>query len=103
LGGSWRDRHEKRQPAPVQGPRRAVLVDACLEDLDFWIANHSRTARKLLRILRETLKSPFEGNKAEPLRESLAGYWAKRLTEVDRIVYEVRDNEIIFIQARGHY
>jgi toxin YoeB len=75
----------------------------CLEDLDFWIETHARTARKLVRIIRETLKEPFQGNKAEALRENLSGYWAKRLTDVDRVVYEVRDNEIIFMQARHHY
>ena len=79
------------------------MVDAFMQDLHHWIENHPRTGRKLIRIIRETLTSPFKGNKAEPLRGDLGGSWAKRLTEVDRIVYQVRDNEIFFLQAPFHY
>ena len=47
----------------------------------------------------ETMRDPFEGlGKPEPLKGELRGFWSRRLTDADRIVYEVTDATINFIQ-----
>jgi toxin YoeB len=39
----------------------------------------------------------------EPLRENFSGYWSRRITEKDRLIYRV-DDKIIYIAAcKGHY
>ncbi len=63
-----------------------------------------KTAARLLRIVRATLRTPSEGiGKPEPLRGRLAGLWSRRLTQEHRVVYEVADDAVHFLQARYHY
>jgi toxin YoeB len=84
--------------------RRAVFSTGFLEDLDYWVRTDRKTALRLLRLLRESLRDPFAGlGKPEPLRGQLTGLWSRRLTQEHRVVYEVADGEVRFLQARYHY
>lgn len=63
-----------------------------------------RTARRLMRMIEEILHTPFTGiGKPEPLRNLGPDVWSRRLTDADRITYEVHDEYIDFLQARYHY
>ena len=81
----------------------AVLQSQCLEDLTYWAESDARVAARILRLMREVLRDPFRGiGKPEPLKWK-PNTWARRITEVDRLVYLVRDDRIDFLQARYHY
>jgi toxin YoeB len=57
-----------------------------------------------MRILEESARSPFEGiGKPESLKSNMKGAWSRRLTEEDRIVYEVHDDTIIVQSLLRHY
>jgi toxin YoeB len=86
-------------------PRRAVLIsEDCLDDLEHWAETDRAVHRRLLRIIRETLRDPFAGiGKPEPLRFELQGCWSRRLTDEDRVVYVVGDEHVQFLSARKHY
>ncbi len=84
--------------------RRAILSTHFLEDLEHWVANDRKVARRLIKIVRQTLRDPFEGvGKPEPLRGKLSGLWSRRLTQEHRVVCEVTDSAIRFLQGRHHY
>ena len=84
--------------------RQAVLSTNFIDDLRYWIRTDRRTALRLVRIIDETLRDPFQGvGKPEPLRRELSGLWSRRLTEEHRIVYEVSERTIRFLQGRSHY
>ena len=84
--------------------RQAVFSTHCLDDFEHWVRTDRKTALRLLRIVRETLRDPFCGvGKPEPLRGELSGLWSRRLTQEHRLVYEVVDEEVRFLQARYHY
>ena len=84
--------------------RRAVFSTHFLEDLDHWVANDRKVARRLLRIVRQTLREPFDGiGRPEPLRGKLASLRSRRLTQEHRVVYEATSEEVRFLQARYHY
>ncbi len=84
--------------------RRAVFSTHFLEDLEYWIRTDRRTTLRLLRLIRETQRVPFGGvGKPEPLKRQLAGLWSRRLTQEHRVVYEVVEKEVRFLQARYHY
>ena len=84
--------------------RRAVFSSHCLEDIDHWVRTDRKTALRLVRLIRETLRDPFGGlGKPEPLRGALSGLWSRRLTQEHRLVYEVEKAEVRFLQARYHY
>ncbi len=84
--------------------RRAVFSSQFLEDLEHWVAEDRRVALRLVKIVRQTQRDPFGGlGKPEPLRGRLAGLWSRRLTQEHRVVYEVTDRKVAFLQARYHY
>ena len=75
-----------------------------LEDLTFWVDTNRKTALRLLSIMEEIRRNPFEGmGKPERLKYQDANVWSRRLTQTDRIVYLVSEDRIEFLQARYHY
>lgn len=83
---------------------RAVFSAHFLDDLEHWVRTDRKTALRLLRIVRETLRTPYGGiGKPEPLRRQLSGLWSRRLTQEHRVVYEVAGDVVRFLQARYHY
>jgi toxin YoeB len=84
--------------------RRAILAPLFMEDLAFWVKNDRRVALRLLRLMEIALRDPFEGDgKPEPLKHTASNRWSRRITEEHRLVYEVLDEAIHFLQGRYHY
>ncbi len=47
---------------------------------------------------------PFEGTgKPELLKYNLAGYWSRRINREHRIVYEVTEEIVFVLSAKGYY
>lgn len=52
----------------------------------------------------EIALTPFTGiGKPEPLKHNLRGYWSRRITDEDRLLYSVDKDYIEFVSARYHY
>jgi toxin YoeB len=50
------------------------------------------------------LRDPFKGlGKPEPLKYLGGNVWSRRINEADRLVYEVFEDRVEFLQARYHY
>lgn len=72
-------------------------------DLQFWVETDPRKASRVLRMVDEALRSPFEGiGKPEPLR-GRSGFWSRRIDEEHRLTYRLADEYVEFLQARFHY
>lgn len=75
-----------------------------LEDLKFWVRNDRRKAEKILKLIEEVYRSPFTGTgKPEPLKHILSGCWSRRIDEEHRLVYKVKDDQIMILSCRYHY
>lgn len=86
------------------GKLESVFHPEFREDLTYWVKADRKTAIKVLDMVEEILRTPFEGTgKPEPLRYLGPGVWSRRLTLEHRIVYVVSDERIDFIQCRYHY
>ena len=84
--------------------RRIVFDGSALEDLQYWIKNEPKFARKIVELLEETIKSPFSGTgKPEPLKHDLKGFWSRRISQEHRLVYKVTDEFVIVASCRFHY
>ncbi len=84
--------------------RELVFDRRFLEDLTYWVETNKKIALRVLSLVEEVRRNPFEGTgKPERLRYQDATVWSRRLTQADRIVYVVSDERIEFIQARYHY
>lgn len=74
------------------------------EDYQYWVATDAKMLKRINELIKEIQRSPYEGiGKPEPLKQNLAGYWSRRITEEHRIVYKRIDNTIVYVQLRYHY
>jgi len=81
-----------------------VFADRAWEDFTYWLEHDRRIAARIIRLIREIERHPFEGlGKPEPLRHDLAGFWSRRIDQENRLVYAVEDRRILIAQARYHY
>lgn len=84
--------------------RKIVLTNSALEDLIFWSKNDAKTIKKILTLLVDAQKNPFEGlGKPEVLKHNLAGCWSRRIDDINRLVYKITEVEIIILSCRYHY
>ena len=84
--------------------RRLVLHTQGWEDFTYWAQNDRATTKRLLRLITEVQRDPFEGiGKPEPLKHSMPGAWSRRVTDEHRLVYLVTDKDIVILQARYDY
>ena len=76
-----------------------------------WIAyeqirdKDKRLHKTLCRIIKELLRdNPAEGlGKLERLKHDLSGFWSRRISKKDRIVYKFDDDYIYIFAIGGHY
>jgi toxin YoeB len=89
----------------MAAPKRvAALQDEFRDDLRFWVETNRKTALRILDLMDATLRDPFSGiGKPEHLKQLGGNVWSRRINEADRLVYEVFDDRIEFLQGRYHY
>ena len=93
----------KKSERPGYG-RLAVFHSEFREDLGHWVAADRATALRILQLVEQVLRDPFEGiGKPEPLRFYMQGCWSRRITQEHRLVYLVREDRVDFLMARYHY
>ncbi len=69
-----------------------------------WQSQDKKTLKRIERLIQDTLSDPFEGiGKPEPLKESLSGFWSRRIDETNRLVYAIDDDYLTIISCRYHY
>jgi toxin YoeB len=84
--------------------RSAVFQPEFIEDLKYWVKHDRKTALRVIRLIEDIIRDPFDGiGKPQPLKYLAPGTWSRRITQEHRIVYLVRDDRIDFLQARYHY
>jgi toxin YoeB len=72
--------------------------------LNHWIKTDRKTALRILELIEAVRRDPSAGvGKPEPLRHLGPGIWSRRITQEHRLVYRVKDDRILFAQARYHY
>ncbi|MFH1067880.1 MAG: Txe/YoeB family addiction module toxin [bacterium] len=84
--------------------RTVVFEKDAFHDFVNWAATDKSLFERLLRLISETAKNPFEGiGKPEPLKHQLQGYWSRRINDEHRLVYKVKDDSIIIVACKWHY
>ena len=61
--------------------------------------------KALCKSLKEMLRSdPSSGlGKPEPLKHNLSGFWSKRISQKDRLIYKFDDDCVYIFAIGGHY
>jgi toxin YoeB len=84
--------------------RKLAWTDEAWADYIYWQSQDKKTLKRVNRLITETKRSPFEGiGKPEALRENLAGFWSRRIDDMNRLVYAVNDEFVTIISCRYHY
>jgi len=74
------------------------------EDLAWWVKNDRKKALKIIKLIEEIQRDPFQGSgKPEKLKHELSGCWSRRIDEKHRLVYEVLETKIRILACRYHY
>ena len=77
---------------------------AAFEDLAWWVKHDRKQALKIIKLIQEVQRNPFEGiGKPEKLKHDLSGCWSRRINQEHRLVYQVLDDKIRIIACRYHY
>jgi toxin YoeB len=59
---------------------------------------------KINSLLRDISRTPFSGQgKPEPLKYKYKGFWSRRIDDEHRLIYRVKDDEILIAKCRFHY
>lgn len=73
---------------------------------EFKKAGNAKLIHKIERLLIELAQHPRTGTgQIEQLKHELAGYWSRRINSEHRMVYCIKDSEVIVevITLKGHY
>lgn len=74
------------------------------QDFLWFKKQNSREYKKIKELLFDIEKNNYEGiGKPEPLKNELAGYWSRRITKENRLVYMIKEDNIIILSCRFHY
>lgn len=75
-----------------------------LQQLQFWIENDRKTELRILCLIEEIRRNPFDGvGKPEPLKGDFKGFWSRRITDEHRLIYKYTDGQLIIHSWRFHY
>ena len=84
--------------------RSVKFEPKAFNQIDEWLGEDRKMFQRILRILKECQRTPFEGvGKPEPLKGNLKGLWSRRITDEHRLVYEVTADLIIVFSMKEHY
>ena len=73
------------------------------DDYTSW-TDDRKTLRRINRLIEEAAREPGAGTgKPERLSGDLSGYWSRRIDAEHRLVYTVRDDDLVVVQARYQY
>lgn len=87
---------------------KLVFAKRAWEDYLHWQATDPNVLERINALIKECQRSPFKGTgRPEPLRGDLRGWWSRRITLEDRLVYRVRgageEQTLEIAQCRYHY
>ena len=87
---------------------KLVFSDQAWEDYQHWVSTNDKISDRVNELIKQCKRTPFKGTgKPEPLKGDLTGWWSRRISQEDRMVYRVSgagDSQSLEIaQLRFHY
>ena len=74
------------------------------EDLRWWAKKDRKTLNRILDLVEATIADPIKGiGKPEKLKYLPGSRWSRRITTEHRLVYQIGNSKLIFLQCRYHY
>ena len=74
------------------------------EDYLYWQNTDKKILKRINLLIKDINRQPFIGvGDPEPLKHNWTGYWSRRINKEHRLVYKVKDKQILIAQCRYHY
>ena len=81
-----------------------IFVDESWEDYQYWLNTDKKMISRINELLKDISRNPFTGlGKPEPLKFKYKGFWSRRIDVEYRLIYQVRNDEILIAKCRFHY
>lgn len=81
-----------------------MFSDNAWQDFLLWMREERKTAKKIASLLADIERNGNEGlGKPESLKGNLSGYWSRRISEKDRLIYRFDETTIYIAACKGHY
>ena len=81
-----------------------IFVDESWEDYLYWQKTDKKILKKINSLIKDISRNPFQGiGKPEPLKYKYQSYWSRRINSAHRLIYKVKDDEILIAKCRFHY
>ncbi|WP_376878340.1 Txe/YoeB family addiction module toxin [Albirhodobacter sp. R86504] len=87
---------------------KLVFSNQACEDYQYWVNTNDKVRERINELIKQCKRTPLKGTgNPEPLKGDLTGWWSRRISQEDRMVYRVSrtgDGKILEIaQLRFHY
>lgn len=87
---------------------KLVFSDQAWEDYQYWVSTNDKVRDRINELIKQCKRTPFKGTgKPEPLKGDLTGWWSRRISQEDRMVYRVSGTDdgqsLEIAQLRFHY
>ncbi len=74
------------------------------EDYTSWLSEDKNMLKKINELIKDIQRTPYVGKgKPEPLKYDLAGLWSRRIDREHRLVYQVKEKELLIYSCKYHY
>jgi len=83
---------------------KVIWFEEAWDDYLYWQTQDKKTIKRINQLLQDTKRNNFSGiGKPEPLKGEFSGFWSRRIDEVNRFVYRIRNGYLEVLSCRGHY
>lgn len=83
---------------------KKVWFDEAWGDYIYWQTQDKKTLKRINMLLKDIERGNFDGiGKPEPLKGDMSGFWSRKIDDVNRLVYRIRDNVLEIVSCKGHY
>jgi len=80
------------------------VTSGALEDLEAWSTANPKVLSRIIRLIAETARAPRAGTgKPERLKHVGGEVWSRRITEKDRLVYDVQSDVMLLAYVDESY
>ena len=87
---------------------KLVFSEQAWDDYLYWVNTNNKVRDRINELIKQCQRTPFQGTgKPEPLKGDLTGWWSRRISQEDRMVYRVSGTGdaqgLEIAQLRFHY
>jgi toxin YoeB len=69
-----------------------------------WAKIDKKVYAKIVALIKDIKRTPFDGlGKPEPLKYNLSSCWSRRITDAHRLIYKIKNDEMVILSCKDHY